>query len=75
MLAAAVMNTPHAHALAPELARLVEAGVLARAADLDAPAAPARAPELVAEAARRGEVTREQAAHVARLLGLVLAAA
>lgn len=61
---------PIAPALRPELARLVEAGLLARAVELDPIDAVRHAGELVAGAARRGDMTWPQALALASLLGV-----
>jgi hypothetical protein len=56
--------------LAPELARLIDAGVLARAARDDGAREAAAAFDEFARAARRGGLTVEQASALAALLGL-----
>jgi hypothetical protein len=56
--------------LAPELARLVDAGVLARAARDDGAREAAAAFDELGRATRRGELTVEQASALAALLGL-----
>jgi hypothetical protein len=56
--------------MGPELARLVDAGVLARAALDDGDREADGFPELVRRAMCRGELTRAQAVTLASLLGL-----